>query len=385
LPEYKKVSFLTRLSWLGRSGKTDGERIAELPMVDYQPTAIGYEKVSGQPHKRRAEQGKGTHNLRHSIQSLGGQALVNQTHCHEYLAMDDSADAIVDQAELLTDKKSYVRQSIDELTDRLIGYKPAVFEFPNALFVPSIWFFFLRTFVFGFGGFVVYVFMLGLGSVFSLFTDGLSGTVDYFVYFFTHPFMFYCFALLPGYWLVLKGLTYIGVTDLFDPAFIPGSALRRDLGTLRSISKKKGITEIPFEELEARTTTMWDGGNRAMCKLYLSHKYSKEGVVYGAPNQQAWYVGVLWEFFQHFMDVSRPLPDVPQFEPYRHLDPTTKKWDEENNRPRWVWRDMSRDDYRALVEASMAAAQAYPYLDPAAAKQENWKPAGDGKHWYQLG
>ncbi|MBU2862293.1 hypothetical protein KO489_00405, partial [Reinekea forsetii] len=303
----------------------------------------------------------------------------------EYLAMDDSSDAIEDQKILLEDKKSYVRHSIDELTDKLIGYKPSVIEFPNALIIPSIWFFFLRTFVFGFGGFIAYTFFLVLGIFISFLLEGIDEAIEYFFYFFTHPFYLYFFALLPIYWIILKFLTHIGFTDLFDPDFIPGSALRRDLGTLRSISKKKGIIEIPFEELEARTTTMWDGGNRAMCKLYLSHKYSKEGVVYGTPHQQAWYVGVLWEYFQHFMDVSRPLPDVPEFEPYRHLDPTTLQWDKDHNRPRWIWRDMSREDYRKLVEASEEVAKTYPYLNPKAVKEENWKPAGDGKHWYQLG
>ncbi|MEJ2044932.1 MAG: hypothetical protein P8X89_16825, partial [Reinekea sp.] len=116
-----------------------------------------------------------------------------------------------------------------------------------------------------------------------------------------------------------------------------------------------------------------------------AHKYSKEGAIYGAPHKNAWYVGVLWEYLQHFMDVSRPLPDVPQLEPYRHLDPTTREWDKKHNRPPRLWRDMTQEEYRQLIDASIEAAKIYPFLAPDEVKAQDWKPAGDGKHWYQLG
>ncbi|MBU2862290.1 hypothetical protein KO489_00390 [Reinekea forsetii] len=384
LPKYTKTSFFTRLIWLGRSGKTYGERIKDFSMVNYQPTAIGYENLIGKAHSRKVHQGRNTHVLRHSLLSVGGQILENNTRCHEYLAMDDTAEAIDDQKILLENSRSYVRHNIDELTDILVGNKPSTIKFPSALKIPSIWFQFLRITT-GLMSIVIYGFMLGLGGLFDLIFNSIDRAFDNALFIFENPVFFYCFALMPLYWAILKILTHVGFTDIFDPDFLPGSALRRDLGTLRSVSKKKGIIEIPFEELEARTTTMWDGGNRAMCKLYLAHKYSKLGVVCGIPYQQAWYVGVLWEYYQHFMDVSRPLPDVPEFEPFRHLDPTTLQWDKDHNRPRWVWRDMSKEDYRKLVEASEEAARTYPYLNPAAVEDENWKPAGDGKHWYQLG
>ena len=271
---------------------------------------------------------------------------------------------------------------MEETTDSLIGYLPSRYRFPNVVNFPSFWFWLARTFL-GFSSVVVYLFFI-IGGMLLAVADGYT-LKGHFVGYFTPGFLFYFLTLQPIYYLFFKVLHIAGISNLFDPPFLSGAALRRDLGVLRILSKKGEIKDIPFEELEARSTTMWDGGNRAMCKLYLSHKYSKEGLIYGAPHKPAFYVGVLWEFFQHFMDVSRPLPDVPELEPYRHLDPTTREWDKKHNRPERLWRDMPHAEYMELVEASLKVAETYPYLKPSAVKEENWQPAGDGKHWYQLG
>ena len=85
------------------------------------------------------------------------------------------------------------------------------------------------------------------------------------------------------------------------------------------------------------------------------------------------------------MDVSRPLPDIPMFEPYRHLDPTTIEWNKKHNRPPRLWRDMDPEEYRKLKWDSVDAAKTYPFTDEGKVKELGWKPAGDGKHWYQLG
>ncbi|MBU2707959.1 hypothetical protein KCM76_18330 [Zooshikella marina] len=50
---------------------------------------------------------------------------------------------------------------------------------------------------------------------------------------------------------------------------------------------------------------------------------------------------VMWEFLQDFMDISKPLPDIPELEPYRHLDPITKAYDEKKSRDPEYWKNVS--------------------------------------------
>ncbi|AQU81421.1 MULTISPECIES: hypothetical protein [unclassified Halomonas] len=68
----------------------------------------------------------------------------------------------------------------------------------------------------------------------------------------------------------------------------------------------------------------------------------------------------VWDMLQRYMDVSQPLPDVPELEPFRHLDPTTKAYDEagKRGRPATYWRDLyansSEEELKALREAHRA-------------------------------
>ncbi len=50
----------------------------------------------------------------------------------------------------------------------------------------------------------------------------------------------------------------------------------------------------------------------------------------------------MWDMLSRFMDVSQPLPDIPRLEPFRHLDPTTRAFDEagKRGRPATYWRDL---------------------------------------------
>ena len=67
-----------------------------------------------------------------------------------------------------------------------------------------------------------------------------------------------------------------------------------------------------------------------------------------------------WDMLQRYMDITQPLPDVPELEPFRHLDPTTKAYDEagQRGRPATYWRDLyansSEDELKTLREAHRA-------------------------------
>ncbi|WP_259400183.1 hypothetical protein [Pseudoalteromonas sp. SG41-5] len=48
-----------------------------------------------------------------------------------------------------------------------------------------------------------------------------------------------------------------------------------------------------------------------------------------------------WERVVRFMDNNQPLPDVPEYENYRHLDELTAEFDKQNDRPNKFWSDFS--------------------------------------------
>ncbi|PSW05091.1 hypothetical protein C9I89_09870 [Photobacterium lipolyticum] len=49
-----------------------------------------------------------------------------------------------------------------------------------------------------------------------------------------------------------------------------------------------------------------------------------------------------WDMLLRFMDIEEPLPDIPELEPFRHLDPTTVEYDKagKRGRPDNYWHDL---------------------------------------------
>src|SRR5690606_18895472 len=58
----------------------------------------------------------------------------------------------------------------------------------------------------------------------------------------------------------------------------------------------------------------------------------------------------LWDYLQNYMDVSRPLPDIPYLEQYRHLDPTTAEHDQRTGRDPRYWIDMDDATFKVKVD-----------------------------------
>ncbi|RMR23585.1 hypothetical protein ALP91_04545, partial [Pseudomonas savastanoi pv. glycinea] len=54
---------------------------------------------------------------------------------------------------------------------------------------------------------------------------------------------------------------------------------------------------------------------------------------------------------QNYMDTSGPIPDIPLFEPYRHLDPVTASYDQQRGRNPRYWIDMDNETFKAEVDA----------------------------------
>jgi hypothetical protein len=86
--------------------------------------------------------------------------------------------------------------------------------------------------------------------------------------------------------------------------------------------------------------------------LYLAHRYRNIMINFGAllcPGPDFQPPCALWDFIQNYMNVSRPLPDLPQYEEYRHLDPTTAEYDRLTGRNPRYWIDMDDATFKQIV------------------------------------
>ncbi len=70
--------------------------------------------------------------------------------------------------------------------------------------------------------------------------------------------------------------------------------------------------------------------------------------------------GVLaWNYYVRFMDVTQPLPDIPEHETTRHLDPITKAHDEKTGRVPNYWAKMTRKEADEIQRKELEKAKAW--------------------------
>ncbi|MBM6446523.1 hypothetical protein JQF37_23190 [Pseudomonas sp. MIL9] len=119
--------------------------------------------------------------------------------------------------------------------------------------------------------------------------------------------------------------------------------------------KKNGtIGELtaPFYEFDAYIATSPDSQGMPLNVLYLAHRYRNIMINFGAllcPGPDVQPPCALWDFIQNYMNVSRPLPDLPQYEEYRQLDPTTAEYDRLTGRNPRYWIDMDDATFKQIV------------------------------------
>ncbi|WP_203142198.1 hypothetical protein [Marinobacter mangrovi] len=112
---------------------------------------------------------------------------------------------------------------------------------------------------------------------------------------------------------------------------------------------KPETKQFPFIEFDAWVSARADRYG-ALNRLRLFHRYSPCEVDIGAATgdhsmPESCYA--MWDFIQNYMDVTRPLPDIPVLEPHRHKDPVTVEYDRRTNRPERYWRDMDDETFKA--------------------------------------
>ncbi|MCL1481460.1 MULTISPECIES: hypothetical protein [unclassified Marinobacter] len=115
------------------------------------------------------------------------------------------------------------------------------------------------------------------------------------------------------------------------------------------IKEGKEVFEAPFIEFDAYLVHSPSGRGGRYFNLVLQHRYSKhqlwmKGLLTDAMDQKE--VCAYWDMIQQFMDLTRPLPDVPIFEPFRSRDPATQEWDERTGRDPFKWRKISPESWR---------------------------------------
>ncbi|KEF32943.1 hypothetical protein D777_00505 [Marinobacter nitratireducens] len=142
------------------------------------------------------------------------------------------------------------------------------------------------------------------------------------------------------------------------------SELNRVTGQAKFALGKGRYFEAPFIEFDAYVERVIQRGG-IFYRLMFVHRYT------GKIFNKTWLSGVeasknevlaLWDMLQRFMDVSQPIPDMPRFEPFRHLDPVTAEYDRKTNRPPRYWRDLDLETWKSGEGAKLATAQArYPW------------------------
>ncbi|KTC01810.1 hypothetical protein [Pseudomonas syringae] len=120
--------------------------------------------------------------------------------------------------------------------------------------------------------------------------------------------------------------------------------------------RKEGVIDefvAPFYEFDAYMTTI-NNRHGPTYGLLLQHRYENRKINFHmlmSTDDFQQRPCALWDFLQNYMDTSGPIPDIPLFEPYRHLDPVTAIYDQQRGRNPRYWIDMDDAMFKAEVDA----------------------------------
>ncbi|SQF94586.1 Uncharacterised protein [Paucimonas lemoignei] len=120
--------------------------------------------------------------------------------------------------------------------------------------------------------------------------------------------------------------------------------------------KKNGtIGELtaPFYEFDAYIVSAPDRQGTMNHVLCLAHRYRDIVIDFSSlvNLDTRWQLPcALWDYLQNYMDVSGPLPELPRYEEFRHLDPTTAAHDLKTGRNPRFWIDMDDATFKLYVD-----------------------------------
>ncbi|MFV1985256.1 MAG: hypothetical protein ACC657_17035 [Thiohalomonadales bacterium] len=157
--------------------------------------------------------------------------------------------------------------------------------------------------------------------------------------------------------------------------------INRRTGLVTFTWKRKRVS-YPFAEFDPTLQSIVGRSGLVSYHLVLMHRYTGQFCREPGGEYDQWKVELYWEELQHFMDISKPLPDVPKFEAFRHKDPVTKAWDETNQRPKDYWKSIYTGKAEKMKEKSVQHAQHFPFgKTREQAISLGWQPSGIGEGW----
>lgn len=157
----------------------------------------------------------------------------------------------------------------------------------------------------------------------------------------------------------------------------------RRTGMVRMPLKDGKVWEVRFDELEPYQFETMSPHGIFYYQLMFGHRYSDSYMTSPIQHMDPWVLHVDWEYYQQFMDVSKPLPDVPVLESERALDPTTVAWDAKAGRPQGFWAKTPSEAFKQLMSESWDAAKAFPWGSTRKeAIAKGWKPSRYGEQTY---
>lgn len=156
-------------------------------------------------------------------------------------------------------------------------------------------------------------------------------------------------------WLMSTGMGFVlkpfekSINEKLDKTLEDGcSEFNRTTGQVRMALGRGRHFEAPFVEFDAYVDRVIQQ-NGVFYRLIFVHRYTQKSfhnTAFSTIESSKSEVLALWDVLQTYMDVSRPLPDVPRLEPFRHLDSVTAEHDKQTGRNPRFWRDLDLDAWK---------------------------------------
>jgi len=130
-----------------------------------------------------------------------------------------------------------------------------------------------------------------------------------------------------------------------------------------------GHATFPLSDIEAfyslQAKNQYGALSHELCIAHKDHDtyggaFLQTGVANNPSNPNYCYMD--WELIQRFADNTLPLPDLPDIEAYRHLDPLTIEYDKKRNRPEYYWRKMHKRQQTDIKTELLKEADDFPFL-----------------------
>ena len=158
----------------------------------------------------------------------------------------------------------------------------------------------------------------------------------------------------------------------------------RPTGLVHLPLRKGRVWRVRFDELEPYLHETVSPNGVPYYHLLFAHRYSDGFMTSPEQHMSVWQVYLEWEHYRQYMDISKPLPDLPVYEPERKLDPTTIAWDKRMNRPERFWGKMPGEAFSDLASESIDAGKAFPWgSSREQAIASGWQPSRYGRQtWW---